>query len=220
MVMSARRGSAIAGKELTWPTHLMRYSMFDVDSRRISRPHRRGSARPPVEDVIAGVPHSSTTIDAHASNTPKDATTTDLRLRVEAVHPLVQPRLEHPRYQNPVRASWKGVSVFLSMFDLPDVARVFCPRRARVPVRREPRHAPGPQEDHGRQSRRPTISTRSTERPTLRRRPYRPSTTLIESGKVLALNMPAGTNPGARPRRSASCSRMRGSNRCCADRRR
>ena len=75
----------------------------------------------------------------------------------------------------------EGVSVFLSMFDLPDVARVFCPPapRAARPAPDDLPPPPGPT---------PTVPTGL-----LRRLP--PLGHLIESGKVIALNMPAGANP-------------------------
>ena len=77
----------------------------------------------------------------------------------------------------------EGISVFLSVFDQPEVARVFCPP------------PPGPADDI-------YIDTDPAEGdadrahavPGLRRR-LPPLGELIESGKVLALNMPAGTNP-------------------------
>ena len=75
----------------------------------------------------------------------------------------------------------EGVSVFLSMFDLPDVARVFCPPapRAARPAPDDLPPPPGPT---------PTVAAGL-----LRRLP--PLGHLIESGKVIALNMPAGANP-------------------------
>ena len=77
----------------------------------------------------------------------------------------------------------EGISVFLSLFDQPRVAGVFCP--------------PAPDPDEARRS-----SASSTDReggaveplPHIRRR-LPPLAELIESGKVLALNMPAGANP-------------------------
>ena len=85
---------------------------------------------------------------------------------------------------NKIRSSIvEGISVFLSIFDLPDVARVFCPP---APTEKVPSAASGngaPPQD---------------EQPGLGmslRQSLPPLDELIESGKVLALNMPAGTNP-------------------------
>ena len=64
----------------------------------------------------------------------------------------------------------EGISVFLSLFDQPQVAGVFCPP------------PPDPDAEAGRSV------------PGLRRR-LPPLSELIEGGKVLALNMPAGANP-------------------------
>ena len=72
---------------------------------------------------------------------------------------------------NKIRSSIvEGVSVFLSMFDLPAVARVFCPADAK-----------------GRELPALAGTAFSHDLP--------PLDQLIEGGKVLALNMPAGTNP-------------------------
>ena len=76
----------------------------------------------------------------------------------------------------------EGVSVFLSMFDLPDVARVFCPP-APQPAAPVPDDLPPP----------PPGATPSVASGLLQRLP--PLEQLIESGKVIALNMPAGANP-------------------------
>ena len=77
----------------------------------------------------------------------------------------------------------EGISVFLSMFDLPDVARVFCP--------------PPPPPPTGRGVTVQPISRGRTPGdappPLLKRLPRVDH--LIESGKVLALNMPAGASP-------------------------
>ncbi len=74
----------------------------------------------------------------------------------------------------------EGISVFLSLFDQPDVAGVFCP--------------PPP----GAATRRKDEAERDAPKvhpiPGLRRR-LPPLSDLIENGKVLALNMPAGANP-------------------------
>ena len=67
----------------------------------------------------------------------------------------------------------EGLSVFLSVFDLPDVARVFCPPGPYQP----------PPEDL------PAAAAVDVVRP------LPPLDEVIDSGKVLCLNMPAGTNP-------------------------
>ena len=76
----------------------------------------------------------------------------------------------------------EGVSVFLSMFDLPEVARVFCPDRPR-PAAPPPTDLPPP----------PPGTPPTTGAALLQ--PLPPLEELVEDGKVLALNMPAGTNP-------------------------
>ena len=76
----------------------------------------------------------------------------------------------------------EGVSVFLSMFDLPDVARVFCPPAPR-PAAPVPHDLPPP----------PPGATPTAASGLLERLP--PLHQLIESGRVIALNMPAGANP-------------------------
>ncbi|MDE3261214.1 MAG: type IV secretion system DNA-binding domain-containing protein [Acidobacteriota bacterium] len=84
----------------------------------------------------------------------------------------------------------EGISVFLSLFDEPEVARVFCP----------PPPRPGEQMymDRGRAAAGPRdvgeAAAAGPPLPGLRRR-LPPLGELIESGKVLALNMPAGANP-------------------------
>ena len=72
----------------------------------------------------------------------------------------------------------EGISVFLSLFDQPDVAGVFCPSppEEAKPVENGDTDAP------------------SHPLPGLRRS-LPPLSELIEGGKVLALNMPAGANP-------------------------
>ncbi len=68
----------------------------------------------------------------------------------------------------------EGLSVFLSVFDLPEVAGVFCPPR-------RPEDAPAAST--------PDADTAAVVRPLPR------LDEVIDSGKVLCLNMPAGTNP-------------------------
>ena len=75
----------------------------------------------------------------------------------------------------------EGISVFLSLFDQPDVADIFCP---------SPQTAP----PAGQQAVLPEGEPLPPPLPGLKRR-LPPLADLIEEGKVLALNMPAGTNP-------------------------
>ena len=75
----------------------------------------------------------------------------------------------------------KGLSVFLSVFDMPDVASVFCPP---PPARETPVEEPLPEGAAP-----PTAGVGL-----LRRLPDLDE--LIDGGKVLCLNMPAGRNPG------------------------
>ena len=84
----------------------------------------------------------------------------------------------------------EGVSVFLSIFDLPDIARLFAPPS---PVETATAKAPDSPFTPG--------ATKQTGPETDGRvgggtlAPLPPLADLIESGKVLALNMPAGANP-------------------------
>ena len=104
----------------------------------------------------------------------------EIRRRVEAVNRWYQH--DWGMIDNKIRSSIvEGISVFLSIFDLPDVARVFCPPPP--PETIPQRDKDGPQKDT-----QPGLSSRLQQR-------LPPLDELIESGKVLALNMPAGTNP-------------------------
>ncbi len=76
----------------------------------------------------------------------------------------------------------EGISSFLSLFDMEDVAAVFCPK---APERR----ATMVEDDAGDGPGRPGGALAGT------RRPLPALDELIESGKVLALNMPAGSSP-------------------------
>ena len=77
----------------------------------------------------------------------------------------------------------EGISVFLSMFDLPDVARVFCPESRPRPGKPLPDDLPPP----------PEGAPPSAGGALLK--PLPALDELIEGGKVLALNMPAGASP-------------------------
>ena len=77
----------------------------------------------------------------------------------------------------------EGISVFLSLFDQPGVAGVFCPP------------PPDPDESIHMYSAAPDEDAAAVRpMPGLRRR-LPPLAELIEGGRVLALNMPAGANP-------------------------
>ena len=126
-------------------------------------------------------------IDHRIERTESEAAK-EIRLRVEAVNRWYVHdwnTLDHK-----IRSSIvEGVSVFLSMFDLPHVARVFCPPR------------PETQPFRGTAEAEPTDAPKAAnrEQPPLTAaafsQPLPPLDQLIDHGKVLALNMPAGTNP-------------------------
>ena len=102
----------------------------------------------------------------------------EIRLRVEAVHRWYVHdwnTLDHKTRSSIV----EGVSVFLSRFDLPSVARVFCPP--------PPAPADGPGALGAALAPPLTAGALTQALP--------PLDQLIDDGKVLALNMPAGTNP-------------------------
>ncbi len=114
----------------------------------------------------------------HKIERHESTTVTEIRLRVEAVNRWYVH--DWNTLDNKIRSSIvEGVSVFLSMFDLPAVARVFCPP---APQARRARTA-------GDEGSNPALAATalSGDLP--------PLDALIEAGKVLALNMPAGTNP-------------------------
>ena len=110
----------------------------------------------------------------------------------------------------------EGVSVFLALFDMPDVAKVFCPDSPEVPddpqaitlqaqLRRiEAEAGASGQEDDkkpqikdgGAERNRAITSIPSAKEETVKGAEHLPPLyELIEGGKVLALNMPAGINP-------------------------
>ena len=104
----------------------------------------------------------------------------------------------------------EGVSVFLAMFDMPDVAKVFCPGPPEVPddpqaiavqaraakrtgeeARELNKKPDGGEGDKPAPTSIPPVEEERVEGP----RHLPPLYELIERGKVLALNMPAGSNP-------------------------
>ena len=82
----------------------------------------------------------------------------------------------------------EGISVFLSLFDQPEVAEVFCPR---------PPEAAKPEPGGGGEGGEDEDDAGAVKGPPMQglRRRLPPLADLIEEGKVLALNMPAGANP-------------------------
>ena len=121
----------------------------------------------------------------HRIERTESAAAKEIRLRVEAVNRWYVH--DWNTLDNKIRSSIvEGVSVFLSMFDLPAVARVFCPPAPEAqPFRGTP--AAGPTDAEGYEHPRLAGAALSQDLP--------PLDQLIEDGKVLALNMPAGTNP-------------------------
>ena len=128
----------------------------------------------------------------------------DVRERVAAVKRWFEN--DWQKLDNKIKSSIvEGVSVFLSMFDMPDVAAVFCPPPPEVsddPRRIGPKgqgRDAGREEGQGRGEDAEDPREDRAEWPahTIAERPryLPPLYELIESGKVLALNMPAGSNP-------------------------
>ena len=110
----------------------------------------------------------------------------------------------------------EGVSVFLAMFDMPDVAQVFCPEapefsddpqaiEVQAQIRRIAAKAAADRQeddkkpeikDGGAESKRAITSIPSAKEETVKGAEHLPPLyELIEGGKVLTLNMPAGINP-------------------------
>ena len=118
----------------------------------------------------------------HTRERVESTSAQEIRLRVEAVNRWYVH--DWNTLDNKIRSSIvEGVSVFLSVFDVPSVARVFCPdapeaRRYLDPVG----DAPG-------------TDTTPLAATAMKGVDLPPLDALIERGKVLALNMPAGTNP-------------------------
>ena len=137
----------------------------------------------------------------------------DTRKRVEAVKRWFVH--DWQTLDNKVKSSIvEGVSVFLAMFDMPDVAQVFCPGSAGI-FRRPAKQSKFKPKSGGSRRRRRRTASRTTRSRTAEAERNQPLTSipsakeetlkgaehlpplyeLIEGGKVLALNMPAGINP-------------------------
>ena len=119
----------------------------------------------------------------------------EIRERVEAVKRWYIH--DWQKLDNKIKSSIvEGVSVFLSMFDMPDVARVFCPPPPpnRAVVEAEDMEAKAQAGEVTGQTEADPVPPVEQARPELSR--HLPAIDeLIEDGKVLALNMPAGANP-------------------------
>ena len=146
----------------------------------------------------------------HQIERTESTATMEIRLRVEAVHRWYVH--DWNTLDNKIRSSIvEGVSVFLSMFDLPAVARVFCPpapeaRRLRGPA--EPR----PADNEGHELPALAPAALSGDLPPLR---------CTHRGRQGAgLEYARRHQSGARPGDRRHAEVMRGSNRCSAGRRR
>ena len=140
----------------------------------------------------------------------------EIRERVEAVKRWFVH--DWQALDNKVKSSIvEGVSVFLAMFDMPDVARVFCPDapeesddpqaiEVQAQIRRmaakeaaaanEDGQEDDKKPDGGPGAKQPLPSIPSAKEETLKGAAHLPPIyELIEGGRVLALNMPAGINP-------------------------
>ena len=118
------------------------------------------------------------------TSTPARAATGDRQATVEAVERWF--RHDWQQIDLKLRTSIvEAVSVFLSMFDLPEIARAFCP-----PPRPEEKAAPP---RVGADEAEEELAAAAPAITVLRHLP--PLSELIEGGKVLALNMPAGASP-------------------------
>ena len=174
---------ALGGEWVTVPlTHFLDHNRelraIGFTQHPADQERMRGPATPAVVEYLTD--HKIT----HDRERFESAHATEIRLRVEAVHRWYVH--DWNTLDNKIRSSIvEGVSVFLSMFDLPSIARVFCPpapeaRQRRRPADQEPTGA------HGTDTTPLAAIALSGDLP--------PLDQLIESGKVLALNMPAGTN--------------------------
>ncbi len=169
---------SIAGTEIN-PEQITPLKAFGFQPHPADDTRFRAPAHPAAITYLTG--HTIT----HQIERTESMTTTEIRLRVEAVNRWYVH--DWNTLDNKIRSSIvEGVSVFLSMFDLPSVARVFCPPAPEArPCRGTAEPRPTDQDGHEL----PALpgTALSGDLP--------PLDHLIERGKVLALNMPAGTNP-------------------------
>ena len=149
-----------------------------------SKPHGRGTAAKWLN--AQGAIYSSRAVKAHTD-------TDELGARLESVNTWYEK--DWMNLDPKLRTSCvEGISSFLSLFDMADVAAIFCPKAPPVKdadgTAQKPREPgeDGGKEDENADGRPPTDKARM-------RRHLPPLDELIESGKVLALNMPSGSNP-------------------------
>ena len=159
--------------------HIADLALFGFKAHPTDDTRVRARSRAPVRAFLTA--HTIT----HQRERTESTTAREIRLRVEAVNRWYVH--DWNTLDNKIRSSIvEGVSVFLSMFDLPAVARIFCPA------------APEARPGRGTAEPRPTDKD-GNELPALAGTAFShdlpPLDQLIEGGKVLALNMPAGTNP-------------------------
>ena len=169
---------SIAGTEMN-PEQITPLKAFGFQPHPADDTRFRAPAHPAAITYLTG--HTIT----HQIERTESTTTTEIRLRVEAVNRWYVH--DWNTLDNKIRSSIvEGVSVFLSLFDVPSVARVFCPPAPEArPCRGTAEPRPTDQDGHEL----PALpgTALSGDLP--------PLDHLIERGKVLALNMPAGTNP-------------------------
>ena len=145
----------------------------------VPQPERPGRFQAPGYPAV--LKHLNAHTITYATERAESSSAMEIRLRVEAVNRWYVH--DWNTLDNKIRSSIvEGVSVFLSMFDLPSVARVFCPP---APGAASTGYDPGD----------PIETDLTTLAATTQTGDLPPLDQLIESGKVLALNMPAGTNP-------------------------
>ena len=176
---------ALGGEWITVPlTHFLDHNRelraIGFTQHPADQERMRGPATPAVVEYVKD--HKIT----YERERFESATAMEIRLRVEAVHRWYVH--DWNTLDNKIRSSIvEGVSVFLSMFDLPDVARVFCPPAPDAARQRQRPADQEPTDTHGTDTAPLAAVALSGDLP--------PLDQLIERGKVLALNMPAGTNP-------------------------
>ena len=149
------------------------------------QPHPADDARFRAPAQPAALAYLNAHTITHQIERTESTATREIRLRVEAVHRWYVH--DWNTLDNKIRSSIvEGVSVFLSLFDVPAVARVFCPP---APAARRLRGTaqPRPADHEGHELPALPPAALSGDLP--------PLDALIDGGKVLALNMPAGTNP-------------------------